>query len=71
MPSADYRRGEIAALRRVRKWLCECRDRNLDFQIKFPDAPNWQLLSAKYGALTQDAHIHGIDAMIAKARKVK
>jgi hypothetical protein len=69
--SREYRRGELAALRRVRKWLLECCKRNLEFQVDYPDAPKWQLLTAKYGALTQDSHVQGLDRMIEKSKKLR
>lgn len=59
-------RGQLMALRSVRKWIDECRDRNIKFQVEQTAAPKWMLLSAKYGALTQEAHIQGLDARIAK-----
>jgi len=61
-------RGQLSALRSVRRWLHECWGRNVDFQLNFPKAPKYQLYAAKYGALTQEAHLAGLDTRIEKAK---
>jgi len=63
-----YRRGELATLRRVRRWLLKCWEGNVDFQVQFPRASRYQRLTAKYAALTQESHVRGLDKMIAEKK---
>lgn len=62
MSALTYEDGLLA----VKKHIEECWTRDLEFMIKFPDAPKWQYLTAKYGALKCEAFCTAIDRMLEK-----
>lgn len=62
MNDLTYEDGLLA----VKKHIEECWQRDLEFMIKYPTAPKWQYLAAKYGALQSEAFCNAIDRMIEK-----
>lgn len=64
-----YDQGYYDALKKVHDWLDDCATRNVKFQVEFPKAPEYQRLTAKYAALTQENHVLGLKKMMAKQKE--
>lgn len=70
-PSDDYKRGYVAGLKRARRHLHECHGRDVEFMVRFPNAPRWQFLYSKHAALHAEAMITAIDNFIEKTKPKK
>jgi hypothetical protein len=51
-------------LLKVKQHIEQCWERDLKFMMEYPDAPKWQYLTAKYGALKCEAFCLAIDKML-------